>query len=92
MLISRTGVKLNMEGELKDGYCRVCDDITETGIDEDAVDLTCPECRNNSLMSITIALIRGHVSVYEDSDLDVDEDSYSDLEPVEWKEDIDSDF
>jgi hypothetical protein len=43
-------------------------------------------------MSIKIALIRGHVSVYEDSDLDVDEDSYSDLEPVEWKEDIDSDF
>lgn len=73
MFMSKNGIILNATGESNEGYCRICDDVTADGVDSEVVDSECPDCNNHALMGVYMALVRGHIKIYESEYLE-DED------------------
>lgn len=46
-----------------DGYCTECDDVTDSNVEPDAEDYTCPECNCSSVIGFENAIMLGHVKI-----------------------------
>jgi Zn finger protein HypA/HybF involved in hydrogenase expression len=71
------------------GYCKDCDEITTDGVEPDAEEYECPECRKETVMGLDNALVLEHIEIMdddldeEDSDEDDEEFKIVDLEELE---------
>lgn len=46
------------------GYCTKCDDVTEWGgVEGDAMNYHCPECKRKTVMGVETAMIMGYIEI-----------------------------